>query len=147
MAQQMGSASGTAPASRETETATEVAPGGASELTSESMTDGGTSELTSESTASGGAPGLTEVGANGADSRAARMRGWLRRTPPAGADVAPIAPSVVAAGPELDLASNDPLIGYLLSAASAVDITRRALLSPALDALQTLTFRRNKRRT
>ena len=30
---------------------------------------------------------------------------------------------------------------------SAVDITRRALLSPALDALQTLTFRRNKRRT
>ena len=134
MTQQMGSTSGTAPAARGTEAMTEVTPGGASELTSESITDGGAS-------------GISEVGADGADSRTARVRGWLRRTPSATADVAPIAPSVVAAGPELDLASNDPLIGYLLSAASAVDITRRALLSPALDALQTLTFRRNKRRT
>jgi Stage II sporulation protein E (SpoIIE)/GAF domain len=147
MTRQMGSASGTAPASRETE----ATPGGASELTSESMTAGG---------ASGGAPGVTEadwqepgsaepagLGPAGlaaeaespnssADNRAARMRGWLRRTPPAAADVAPIAPSMMAAGPELDLASNDPLIGYLLSAASAVDITRLELLSPALDALQ-----------
>ena len=64
------------------------------------------------------------------------MRGWLRRTPPATADLVPIAPSVVAAGPELDLASNDPLIGYLLSTASAVDITRLELRSPALDSLQ-----------
>ena len=48
MTQQMGSASGTAPASRETE----VAPGGASELTSESMTAGG---------ASGGASVVTEA--------------------------------------------------------------------------------------
>jgi serine phosphatase RsbU (regulator of sigma subunit) len=143
MTQRMGSASGTAPASRETEAVTEVTPGGASELASESMTDGG---------ASGGAPGVTAAdwqepgsaepaglgpaGSDNTDSRAARMRGWLRRTPPATADVAPITPSVVAAGPELDLASNDPLIGYLLSAASAVDITRLELLSPALDALQ-----------
>jgi hypothetical protein len=37
MTQQMGSASGTAPASRETE----AAPGGASELTSQSITNGG----------------------------------------------------------------------------------------------------------
>jgi serine phosphatase RsbU (regulator of sigma subunit) len=42
----------------------------------------------------------------------------------------------MAAGPELDLASNDPLVGYLLSAASAVDITGLALESPALRALQ-----------
>ena len=45
MTQQMGSTSGTAPASRETE----VTPGGASELTSEPMT----------AAASGGAPGIT----------------------------------------------------------------------------------------
>jgi len=158
MTQQMGSASGTAPVSRETQ----VTPGGASELTSESMTEG---------EAPGGAPGISDsdwqepgsaepagavpagraaspvpgsadhaaapVAANGAaDRRGARVRGWLRRTPPATADVMPVAPSVVAAGPELDLASNDPLIGYLLSAASAVDVTRLELLSPALDALQ-----------
>ena len=43
---------------------------------------------------------------------------------------------MVAAGPELDLASNDPLVGYLLSAASAVDITSLQLQSPALKALQ-----------
>jgi hypothetical protein len=129
MTQQMGSASGTAPASRETE----ATPGGASELMSESMTNG---------EASGGTPGVTEAdwqepgstvpagpaapsrpgsvepavraespdgSADGtAESRAARMRGWLRRTPSATGDVAPVAPSVVAAGPELDLASNDP---------------------------------------
>jgi len=123
MTQQMGSTRGTAPAARETEATTAVTPGGASELTSVSITDGGAS-------------GISEVGADGADSRTARVRGWLRRTPSATADVAPIAPSVVAAGPELDLASNDPLIGYLLSAASAVDITRLELLSPALDSLQ-----------
>ncbi len=45
------------------------------------------------------------------------------------------APSVEAVGPELDLASNDPLVGYLLSAASAVDITGLQLQSPALHAL------------
>jgi len=156
MTQQMGSASGTAPVARETEAMTEVAPGGASELMSESMTDGGASGdaarpgpgSVGHTVGAESADGSPNGSADGsADSRAARMRGWLRRTPPAAAYVAPIAPSVVAAGPELDLASNDPLIGYLLSAASAVDITRRALLSPALDALQTLTFRRNKRRT
>jgi serine phosphatase RsbU (regulator of sigma subunit) len=43
---------------------------------------------------------------------------------------------MVAAGPDLDLASNDPLVGYLLSAASAVDITHLRLQSPALEALQ-----------
>src|SRR5580704_5681033 len=141
MTQQMGSTSGTAPASRDTE----VTPGGASELTSEPImapTSGG---------ASGGTPGVTEADwqepdstepagsmpAGSADGKnAARRRNWLRRTAPAAADIVPIAPSVVAAGPELDLASNDPLIGYLLSAASAVDITVLQLQSPALKALQ-----------
>src|SRR3984957_10565136 len=139
MTQQMGSTSGTAPASRDTE----VTPGGASERSSERMmaaTSGG---------ASGGTPGVTvadwqepgsaepagpgPAGSDTADSKnAVRRRNWLRRTAPAAADVVPIAPSVVAAGPELDLASNDPLIGYLLSAASAVDITVLQLQSPAL---------------
>lgn len=67
---------------------------------------------------------------------AGRVRGWLRRTPPASAVTAPRAPSVMAAGPELDLASNDPLVGFLLSAASAVDITGLQLQSPALKTLQ-----------
>jgi serine phosphatase RsbU (regulator of sigma subunit) len=115
MTRQMGSASGTAPVSNQTE----AAPGGASELTPQSATE------------------VMPKGTNGTDNTAAaRMRGWLRRTPPAAADVVPLAPSVVAAGPELDLASNDPLIGYLLSAASAVDITTLQLKSPALKALQ-----------
>src|SRR5579859_6771174 len=140
MTQQMGSTSGTAPAARDTE----VAPGGASDLTSEPMT----------AAASGGTPGVTEAGWQPPDStgpagptpagsdsgtddnKAARRRNWLRRTAPAATDVVPIAPSVVAAGPELDLASNDPLIGHLLSAASAVDITGLQLQSPALKALQ-----------
>ena len=39
-------------------------------------------------------------------------------------------------GIDLDLAANDPLVGYLLSAAGAVDITNLRLASPALKALQ-----------
>jgi serine phosphatase RsbU (regulator of sigma subunit) len=73
---------------------------------------------------------------DGREPRSGRVRGWLRRTPSAAAVTAPRAPSVMAAGPELDLASNDPLVGYLLSAASAVDITGLQLQSPALQALR-----------
>jgi serine phosphatase RsbU (regulator of sigma subunit) len=43
---------------------------------------------------------------------------------------------VVPTGIDLDLAANDPLVGYLLSAAGAVDITNLRLASPALKALQ-----------
>ena len=39
-------------------------------------------------------------------------------------------------GPEIDLASNDPLVGYLLSAAGAVDIRGLELDSPALAAMK-----------
>src|SRR3984957_8301415 len=141
MTQQMGSTSGTAPASRETE----VTPGGASELIT-AATSGGTSGVTEadwQQPGSAGPAGLGPAGPEsdtenaGADSKAvARRRNWLRRATPATADVVPIAPSVVAVGPELDLASNDPLIGYLLSAASAVDITGLQLQSPALKSLQ-----------
>src|SRR6266567_8739692 len=71
------------------------------------------------------------------DIKAGRVRGWLRRSPQGAVTVTDThAPSVVAAGPELDLASNDPLVGYLLSAASAVDITGLQLQSPALQELK-----------
>src|SRR5712692_2098347 len=125
MAQQVGSTSGTAPAAHEAE----ITSGGASGVTEadwqepESKNDGqvvSNSDNTSD-----------------AEARSGRVRGWLRRTAPAAAvTTAAKAPSVVAAGPDLDLASNDPLVGYLLSAASAVDITGLQLQSPALKALQ-----------
>jgi serine phosphatase RsbU (regulator of sigma subunit) len=116
MAQQVGSTSGTAP----TSLATEITPGGAPEVTPH-VAQVGT-----------GGPGV----GGGADGMGGRMRGWLRRTPSATADVMPAAPSVIAAGPELDLASNDPLIAYLLGTASAVDISVLQLQSPALQALR-----------
>ena len=134
MTQQMGSTSGTAPVSRDTE----VTPGGASGGTP-GVTEADWQEPDSTEPA-GSMPAGSETSTADAatdSNNAARRRNWLRRTPPAAAaDVVPIAPSVVAAGPELDLASNDPLIGYLLSAASAVDITVLQLQSPALKALQ-----------
>jgi len=68
--------------------------------------------------------------------RALRVRGWLRRKPQAGtAEEAP-APRVVPTGIDLELSANDPLVGYLLGAAGAVDITGLRLGSPALKALQ-----------
>ena len=129
MAQQVGSTSGTAPAARETE----LAPGGASGTTEADPRQNGWAGQgeTGQDQVSNGQAGQES------DIKAGRVRGWLRRTPPAAAvTTAPQAPSVVAAGPELDLASNDPLVGYLLSAASAVDITGLQLQSPALKALQ-----------
>jgi len=149
MAQQVGSTSGTAATSRETE----VTPGGASESTSEpTQPTSGAAPGGAPGGISGGASGVTEAaspdgaarpdgvaspeGASSPDGKAGRVRHWLRRTPQASTDAVPMAPSVIAAGPELDLASNDPLIAYLLSAASAVDITRLEMLSPALDSLQ-----------
>lgn len=65
-----------------------------------------------------------------------RGRGLLRRRSPAGTAGEAPAPRVVPAGVDLDLAANDPLVGYLLSAAGAVDITNLRLGSPALKALQ-----------
>jgi hypothetical protein len=113
---QVGSTSGAAPAARESE----VTPGGAS-----GETGAGWPEPDSD----------TDSKNNGV--KAGRVRGWLRRTPPPSVvATATKAPSVVAAGPDLDLASNDPLVGYLLSTASAVDITGLQLQSPALKALQ-----------
>ena len=69
-----------------------------------------------------------------------RRRGWRRgwrRGGPAAAAVVPVtAPGPVRPGPEIDLASNDPLVGYLLSAAGAVDIRGLELESPALAAMK-----------
>jgi len=165
MTQQVGSTSGTAPVSREadvtpggaselmsepmTEAPSGRASGGAPGITEADWPEPGSADPAGPRPAgaedgsavglvAGSAVALADVSADGlADSKAAaRRRNWLRRTTPAATDVVPIAPSVVAAGPELDLASNDPLIGYLLSAASAVDITTLQLQSQALKALQ-----------
>jgi serine phosphatase RsbU (regulator of sigma subunit) len=65
-----------------------------------------------------------------------RVRGWLRRKPAAGTAEATPAPRVVPTGIDLDLGANDPLVGYLLSTAGAVDITGLRLASPALKAMQ-----------
>jgi len=74
-------------------------------------------------------------GALGADG-AARVLGWLRRRPSAPADEAAPAQGIVVAGPDLDLAADDPLFTYLLDAATAVDITDLQLQSATLKVLQ-----------
>src|SRR6185436_9863034 len=89
--------------------------------------------------ARGGAAAGGGAAAEGRPGRiqASRVRGWLRRNPERAITVTESqAPNVLAAGPELDLASNDPLVGYLLGAASAVDITSLQLESPALASLK-----------
>jgi hypothetical protein len=126
MAQQVGS--GAAPAASETK----ATPGGASGMTEADPRQNGTKpgpgDTASRDVIADGQPG---------DVKASRVRGWLRRNPQGAVTVTDThAPSVVAAGPELDLASNDPLVGYLLSAASAVDITGLQLQSPALQELK-----------
>jgi len=162
MAQQVGSTSGTAPAARETEAReTEARETEARETeareTEARETEARETEARETAVAPGRESGVTDLrwpgGAEEASQmaggladgqttgqggiRARRVRGWLRRTPSAAAvPTETTAPSMVAAGPDLDLASNDPLVGYLLSAASAVDITGLRLQSPALKALQ-----------
>jgi serine phosphatase RsbU (regulator of sigma subunit) len=132
MAQQVGSTSGPAPTARRVEAApgeaSEVAGAGWPEPVSSGDGQPGTGITASETS--------SQSAMSSSAGKTGRVRGWLRRTPAATAAAVPAAPSVVAAGPELDLASNDPLVGYLLSAASAVDITGLRLQSPALKALQ-----------
>ena len=126
MAQQVES--GAAPAASETE----PAPGGASGMTEADPRQNGT-KAGGGGEAGGGAAAQGRPG----DIKASRVRGWLRRNPQRAMTVPETqAPNVLAAGPELDLASNDPLVGYLLSAASAVDITGLQLESPALASLK-----------
>jgi GAF domain len=138
MAQQVGS--GAAPAASQTE----ATPGGASGMTEadprQSRAKAGHGNKAGHGDKAGDgdkARPADKADGQPSDIKASRVRGWLRRNPPvATVSTAPPAPSVVAAGPELDLASNDPLVGYLLSAASAVDITSLQLQSPALQALK-----------
>ena len=63
-------------------------------------------------------------------------RGWRRGHQGVPAAVAVPAAGPVRAGPDIALASNDPLVGYLLSAAGAVDIRGLELDSPALAAMR-----------
>src|SRR6266702_2606942 len=129
MAQQVGS--GAAPAASETK----ATPGGASAMTEADPRVYGTKPGPDDKASRGVKVG-DEAGGRPGDA-ASRVRGWLRRSPQGAVTVTDThAPSVVAAGPELDLASNDPLVGYLLSAASAVDITGLQLQSPALQELK-----------
>jgi serine phosphatase RsbU (regulator of sigma subunit) len=139
MARQVGSSSGTASAARQTK----EAPGGASGVTEAGWPAPPDPAAASPADADGAtmaeaAPAGSEVveAVSGEVVKTSRRRGWLRRAPAVTTGAVQVAPSVVAAGPELDLASNDPLVGYLLSAASAVDITTLQLQSPALAALQ-----------
>ena len=76
------------------------------------------------------------AGVNGQPQPRTWARGWRRRRPTAPAG--PAASTVVVAdqGPQFELASNDPLVGYLLSAAGAVDIRGLDLDSPALAELK-----------
>ena len=138
MAQQVGSGAATAASE------TEPAPGGASGITEADPRQNGTKAgrgagAGGGTEARGGAAAGGGAAAEGRPGRiqASRVRGWLRRNPQRAITVTQTqAPNVLAAGPELDLASNDPLVGYLLSAASAVDITGLQLESPALARLK-----------
>ena len=138
MAQQVGSGAATAASE------TEPAPGGASGMTEADPRQNGTkagrgAEAGGGTAAGGGAAAGGDAAAEGRPGgiQASRVRGWLRRNPQRAITVTESqAPNVLAAGPELDLASNDPLVGYLLSAASAVDITGLQLESPALASLK-----------
>jgi len=138
MAQQVGSGAATAASE------TEPAPGGASGITEADPRQNGTKAgrgagAGGGTQARGGAAAGGGAAAEGRPGRiqASRVRGWLRRNPQRAITVTESqAPNVLAAGPELDLASNDPLVGYLLSAASAVDITGLQLESPALARLK-----------
>ena len=138
MAQQVGSGAATAASE------TEPAPGGASGITEADPRQNGTKAgrgagAGGGTEARGGAAAGGGAAAEGRPGRiqASRVRGWLRRNPQRAITVTESqAPNVLAAGPELDLASNDPLVGYLLGAASAVDITGLQLESPALARLK-----------
>jgi len=138
MAQQVGSGAATAASE------TEPAPGGASGITEADPRQNGTKAgrgagAGGGTQARGGAAAGGGAAAEGRPGRiqASRVRGWLRRNPERAITITESqAPNVLAAGPELDLASNDPLVGYLLSAASAVDITGLQLESPTLARLK-----------
>jgi serine phosphatase RsbU (regulator of sigma subunit) len=126
MTQQVGS--GAAPAASKTE----APPGGASGMTEADPRQNGAKAGRSDKAGQGAMAAVQPSGI-----KSSRVRGWLRRSPTGAITVTETqAPNILAAGPELDLASNDPLVGYLLSAASAVDITGLQLQSPALASLK-----------
>ncbi len=97
----------------------------------------GTETAGTETEAAGTETAGTETAAAAAVATAANgHRSWRRRQAPSPAVPAVAVTGRVDQGPELDLASNDPLVGYLLSEAGVVDITALDLDSPALDRLK-----------
>jgi serine phosphatase RsbU (regulator of sigma subunit) len=92
----------------------------------------GTEDAGTEADAEAG----TEAAAAAVATAAHGHRSWRRRWAPSPAVPAVAVTGSVDQGPELDLASNDPFVGYLLSEAGVVDITALDLDSPALDRLK-----------
>jgi serine phosphatase RsbU (regulator of sigma subunit) len=106
-------------------------------------TDGAAAVSPAANGAAAGQPDLARsvVGNRGVGTRLphrprAWRRGWRRSQPAASARAPVPAHGQVIQGPEIDLVSNDPLVGYLLSAAGAVDIRSLELDSPALTAMK-----------
>jgi serine phosphatase RsbU (regulator of sigma subunit) len=113
------------------------APAGETAETSGADWDGSRAAGDGSAADHGGLGGTLEEGAGrGERAGRTRARGLLHRRSQAGTPGEAPAPQVVPTGVDLDLAANDPLVGYLLSAAGAVDITNLRLGSPALKALQ-----------
>jgi serine phosphatase RsbU (regulator of sigma subunit) len=84
-----------------------------------------------------GSPPADRSSQAGQGSQAARgRRRLLRRRAPRPLTPAASRPAAVIGGPEIELASNDPLVAYLLGEAAAVDITSLHLDSPGLAALK-----------
>lgn len=82
------------------------------------------------------APGGTAPGPLATSGPRGWRRGWRRSHQAATVLAAVPAAGPVRPGPEIALASNDPLVGYLLSAAGAVDIRSLELDSPALATMR-----------
>jgi serine phosphatase RsbU (regulator of sigma subunit) len=82
-----------------------------------------------------GAAGTVTVSPSPAPARG-RGRPWKRSRPAEPVPVIPPPAPPVALAPDFELASNDPLVGLLLSAGGAVDLRALELDSPALGALR-----------
>ncbi|MGH3272165.1 MAG: PP2C family protein-serine/threonine phosphatase [Trebonia sp.] len=112
------------------------APAGETAETSGADRDGSAADHGSAADSGGQRGKRDERAEPGERAGRTRVRGLLHRGSQAGTPGEAPAPQVVPTGIDLDLAANDPLVGYLLSAAGAVDITNLRLGSPALKALQ-----------
>jgi serine phosphatase RsbU (regulator of sigma subunit) len=111
-------------------------PAGSAAGTGAGQVPAGAAEPAAVSPAANGAADQPGTGALPPGRPRTWRRAW-RRSQPATAVTAPApAHGQVIQGPQIDLASNDPLVGYLLSAAGAVDVRGLELDSPGLAAMK-----------